>query len=150
MASLCLRYTKNSQDAIEVLNNGFLKVFKNIARYDPGRASLSTWIRTIIVHAAIDFIRGKKPVHTSLAFLGEEESPVENEAVHKMDAQGLLDLVRALPTTTQLVFNLYVMEGFSHREIAAMLGFGEATSRWHLSEARKILRQTIQSPQVKT
>lgn len=150
MVSLCLRYTKNREDAVEVLNNGFLKVFKHIALYNPEKASLSTWIRTIVVRAAIDFLRSQKPVHTSLASFEEEESPVENEVIRKMDAEELLAMVRALPNTTRLVFNLHVMEGFSHKEIASMLDFGEGTSRWHLSEARKILKQTISSPQMKT
>ena len=148
MTLLCLRYTKNVQDALEVLNNGFLKVFKKIDQYDPARAALSTWIRTIMVNSAIDFIRTQKPSYTSLTDHEEEAAAVENEAVSKMDAEELLTLIRNLPTTTKLVFNLYIMEGYSHGEIASMLGVNEGTSRWHLSEARKILKRHIKPQQL--
>ncbi|TDW96487.1 RNA polymerase sigma factor [Dinghuibacter silviterrae] len=150
MMLLCLRYTKNEADAVEVLNNGFLKVFKKIGQYDPSKAALSTWIRSVIVHAAIDFIRVRKPPLVSMSPSYEEASPIENVAIQKIAAGELLALVQQLPGTTRLVFNLYVMEGFNHREIASLLDMNEGTSRWHLSEARKLLKQTIQLQQVKT
>lgn len=150
MVHLCLRYTKNEEDAVEVLNNGFLKVFKKIDQYDPSKAALSTWIRSIIVHSAIDFIRVQRPPHVSMSPQYEEASPIENVAIGKIAAGELLALIRNLPATTRLVFNLYVMEGFTHKEIASILDVNDGTSRWHLSEARKILKQIIQLQQVKT
>ena len=150
MVHLCLRYTKNEDDAVEVLNNGFLKVFKKIDQYDPSKAALSTWIRSIIVHSAIDFIRVQRQPVVSMSPQYEETSPIENMAIQKIAAGELLALIRDLPATTQLVFNLYVLEGYSHKEIAAILEMSEGTSRWHLSEARRILKQTIQLQQVKT
>jgi RNA polymerase sigma-70 factor (ECF subfamily) len=150
MVHLCLRFTKNEGDAVEVLNNGFLKVFKKIGQYDPAKAALSTWIRSIIVHAAIDFIRVQKPPHISMSPQYEEVSPIENIAIQKIAAGELLAMIQHLPSTTRLVFNLYVMEGFNHKEIASLLDVNEGTSRWHLSEARKLLKQTIQLQQVKT
>jgi RNA polymerase sigma factor (sigma-70 family) len=150
MMHLCLRYTKNEEDALEVLNNGFLKVFKKIDHYDPSKAALSTWIRTIIVNSAIDFIRVHRPPHVTLSPQYEEASPVENTAIQKIASGELLAMIRELPETTRLVFNLYVMEGFAHKEIASMLDMGESTSRWHLSEGRKFLKQHIQLQQVKT
>lgn len=150
MMHLCLRYTKNGDDALEVLNNGFLKVFKKIDQYDPTKAALSTWIRSIIVHSAIDFIRVQRPPHVTMSPLYEEASPIENTAIQKIASGELLAMVRELPETTRLVFNLYVMEGFAHKEIASILDMSEGTSRWHLSEARKTLQQNIQLQQVKT
>jgi RNA polymerase sigma factor (sigma-70 family) len=150
MVNLCLRYTKNEEDAVEVLNNGFLKVFKKIAQYDPAKAALSTWIRSIIVHTAIDFIRAQKQPFIALSAQYEEASPIENEAIQKMASEELLTVIRDLPSTTRLVFNLYVIEGFSHKEIASIMDITEGTSRWHLSEARKSLRQIIHPQHVKT
>ena len=150
MMHLCLRYTKNEEDALEVLNNGFLKVFKKIDQYDASKAALSTWIRSIIVHSAIDFLRVRQPPHVTMSPQYEEASPIENTAIQKIAAGELLSMIRELPETTRLVFNLYVMEGFAHKEIASILDMSEGTSRWHLSEARKILKQNIQLLRVKT
>ena len=144
MITLCLRYTKNEEDAVEVLNNGFLKVFTKIDRYDPAKGSFYTWIRTVVVNSAIDFIRSKRLSAEVMAPLNGEEAPIENEAIQKLAADELLTMIRSLPPTTQLVFNLYVLEGFDHKEIASLLGISDGTSRWHLSEARRILKQHIQ------
>jgi RNA polymerase sigma factor (sigma-70 family) len=150
MAKLCLRYTKNEQDALEVLNNGFLKVFKNIQQFDAAKASLYTWIRTIVIRSAIDFTRAQKLRYITTPLTEKEEPPIENETIQKIKAEALLSLIRSLPVATQLVFNLYVVEGYNHKEIGELLGISEGTSRWHLSEGRKMLKQTIQLQQVNT
>jgi RNA polymerase sigma factor (sigma-70 family) len=143
MMSLCLRYTKNEADAMEVLNTGFYKVYKNIDRYDAAKATVYTWIRTIIINSCLDFIRVKngRVVWKELDQAAEVDLPPE--VFIKMSAAEILELVRQLPPATQAVFNLYVIEGFNHREIGAMLGTSEGTSKWHLSEARKLLQQLI-------
>lgn len=148
MASLCLRYTRNEEDAIEVLHNGFLKVYRNIHTYDAVKASLYTWIRTIMVNSAIDFIRQREKFHTRIDIEKAEEPAVEADAVQRMSAQELLHLVQQLSPATQAVFNLYVIEGYNHREIANLLGISEGTSKWHLSEARKQLQHLLQTLQV--
>ncbi|MFL5773096.1 MAG: RNA polymerase sigma factor [Flavisolibacter sp.] len=144
MVSLCLRYTKNENNAVEVLNNAFLKVFKNIQRYDPGQATLYTWIRTIVIHSCLDFINAqeKNQAHFELDEAADIHIPAV--AFEKMEASELLQLVRQLPSATRAVFNLYVMEGYNHREIGSLLHISEGTSKWHLSEARKSLRQMIE------
>jgi RNA polymerase sigma factor (sigma-70 family) len=143
MMSLCLRYTKNEADAMEVLNTGFYKVFKNIARYDAAQASLYTWIRTIIINSCLDFIKAgqKKVITEEMEKAGEVHIPAD--IISKMKTADLLALVRKLPAATQAVFNLYVMEGYKHTEIATLLKISEGTSKWHLSEARKKLQQII-------
>ncbi len=150
MAALCMRYTKNMQDAAEVLNDGFLKVFKNIHQYDAAKASIATWIRTIMIHVAIDFLRKKQIHYADKELTGSEEPGIQNEVVSRIDADMLLLMIRQLPAATQLVFNLYNVDGFSHKEIASLLNISEGTSRWHLSEARKQLKQTLQLYQSKT
>ncbi|MEO6612669.1 MAG: RNA polymerase sigma factor [Chitinophagaceae bacterium] len=143
MMNLCLRYTKNERDALEVLNTGFYKVYKHISRFDAAKASLYTWIRTIIINSCLDFIRAKQ----SLSGAGELEQAanihVPPAVIASLSASAILQLVRQLPPATQAVFNLYVMEGYSHIEIARIAGISEGTSKWHLSEARKKLQQWI-------
>ena len=144
MMTLCLRYIKNETDALEVLNTGFYKVYKNIEKYDTGKATLYTWIRTIIINSCLDFIKAKsgRTVQEELDQAAGVDLPPD--VFMKMSATEILKLVRQLPPATQAVFNLYVMEGFTHKEIGSMLKISEGTSKWHLSEARKILKGLIE------
>lgn len=147
MMSLCLRYTKNEEDALEVLNTGFLKIFRNIHRYDAGKASLFTWMRTIIVNSCLDFIKSKQ-VHSQTGESNQAiEVEIQPEAISKMKSVELLNMIRELPPATQAVFNLYVTEGYNHKEIGKLMNISEGTSKWHLSEARKILQQKIREQQ---
>jgi RNA polymerase sigma factor (sigma-70 family) len=148
MSTICLRYTRNQEDAIEVLHNAFLKVYKNIHTYDATKASLYTWIRTIVVNSAIDFIRQRGKFYNHMELEKAEEPAIDADAVQRMSARELLRLVQQLTPATQGVFNLYVIEGYNHREIANLLGISEGTSKWHLSEARKQLQQLLQTLQV--
>lgn len=143
MMTLCVRYTKNDADAVEVLNNGFLKVFKNINRYESTQASLYTWIRTIVINSCLDFIKSKQRLETHKELTDAGEAQVPAEVINKMKAAELLQLVRSLSPATQAVFNLYVIEGYSHKEIGTLLNISEGTSKWHLSEARKNLQKLI-------
>lgn len=147
MISICLRYTRNEEDAIEVLHNGFLKVYKNMHTYDMSKASLYTWIRKIMVNSAIDFIR-QRSRFSSVELSKAEEPGIDAEAVQRLSAQELLKLVQQLSPATQTVFNLYVIEGYNHREIANLVGISEGTSKWHLSEARRQLQKLLQTLQV--
>ena len=143
MMLLCLRYTKNEEDAMEVLNTGFYKVYKNINRYNPSVASLYTWIRTIIINSCLDFIKIKdrQPLQEELNQAAVVDLPPD--VFTKMSAIEILRLVRQLPPATQGVFNLFVIEGYGHKEISQLMSISEGTSKWHLSEARKILKQLI-------
>jgi RNA polymerase sigma-70 factor (ECF subfamily) len=144
MISVCIRYTRNEEDAIEVLHNGFLKVFKHIATYDPSKASLYTWIKTIMVNSAIDFIRSQQKFKNNITLTETHDiAGMDNEAIQRMGTTELLQLIKKLPQATQTVFNLYVVEGYNHREIGEILGISDGTSKWHLSEARKQLQQLL-------
>ena len=147
MMSLCLRYTKNEEDALEVLNTGFLKIFRNINRYEAAKASLFTWMHAIIVNSCLDFIKSKQkhPQAGELDHAAEVE--IQPEAISKMKSIELLTLIRELPPATQAVFNLYVTEGYNHKEIGKLMNISEGTSKWHLSEARKILQKKIREQQ---
>ena len=145
MMTLCLRYTKNESDAMEVLNSGFYKVYKNISRYDSQKASLYTWIRTIIINSGLDMVKSNQQT----AGTGELEQAanihVPPDAIAALSAAAILQLARALPPATQAVFNLYVIEGYTHKEIAGLMMISEGTSKWHLSEARKKLQTMIKT-----
>lgn len=143
MMNLCLRYTKTETDALEVLNTGFYKVFKNIHRYNPAKATLYTWIRTVIINSCLDFIKTTQHRSETGELDRAADVHVAPSVIAKMSASEILKLVRQLPPATQAVFNLYVMEGYSHIEIAKMTGISEGTSKWHLSEARKRLQKMI-------
>ena len=140
MMNLCIRYTKDADDAKLVLNTGFLKVFKNIEKYDPQKAVLYTWIRTIVINSCLDHIKSKQSAIMSSELQEEDIAYVEAEVNTKIDATEILHLIRKLPVSTQAVFNLYIIEGYSHKEIAGLLKISEGTSKWHLSEARKNLK----------
>jgi RNA polymerase sigma factor (sigma-70 family) len=144
MITLCLRYTKNEADAVEVLNNGFLKVFKYIHKYNAAQAGLYTWIRTIVINSCLDFIKTKQKMKQHQELNESIEVHIPAEVISKIKATELLQLVRRLPPATQAVFNLYVIEGYSHKQIAELLQISQGTSKWHLSEARKNLQQMVQ------
>ena len=145
MMSVCMRYTRNEDDAMEVLHNGFLKVYKNIHRFDSLKAGLYTWIRSIMIHSAIDFIR-QNVKHSRQVEIDKATEPyIDSEAIEKLNAQELLQVVRKLPPATQTVFNLYIIEGFTHKEIGTMIGISEGTSKWHLSEARRLMRKLLKT-----
>jgi RNA polymerase sigma-70 factor (ECF subfamily) len=143
MMNLCLRYTKNESDAMEVLNTGFYKVYRNIGKYDKAKASLYTWIRTIIINSCLDHIQSKQSQKETRELDQAASVDVPPAVVAGMSATEILQLVRLLSPATQAVFNLYVTEGYSHKEIAQLMGIREGTSKWHLSEARKQLQKKI-------
>jgi RNA polymerase sigma factor (sigma-70 family) len=144
MMALCLRYVKEREDAVEVLNDAWLKVFKQLARYDAVKAALYTWMRKIVINTALDSLRRQKVIRDREMHAGAGEEPgIDNDAISKLNGDELLGLIRQLPVTTRLVFNLYSIDGFSHREIASMLGISEGTSRWHLSDGRRQLKLII-------
>ena len=144
LAIICMRYTKNQQDAKEVLQNSFLKAFQQIGTFDESKASLYTWLRTITVRCAIDFLRRQKKTITTQELSEDHGEAVDAEALQRMTSQQVLQLVQKLPATTQAVFNLYIMEGYNHREIGELLQISEGTSKWHLSEARKLLTNLLE------
>lgn len=139
-----MRYVRDRNDALELLNDAFLKVFRHLSAYDVSKALFYTWIRKIVINSAIDRLRGQKMLNEHVVLSDQPDGPgIDNEAISKMDGDELLKLIRQLPVTTRLVFNLYSVDGFSHKEIASMLGISEGTSRWHLSDARRQLKLII-------
>ena len=144
MMSLCLRYVRSREDAIEVLNDAFLKIFRQIGRYDAARGAIYTWMRKIVINTALDALRKQKAIRELEMRPGAEEEPgIDNDALAKLSGDELLGMILRLPVTTRLVFNLYIVDGYAHREIASLLSISEGTSRWHLNDARRQLRMII-------
>lgn len=139
MMVLCNSYAKNEEDAIEVLQDGFLKIFQQINKYDANISSLYTWMRTVMIRTAIDFLRKQNKKSVSIEWKDEYDPAIEAEALQRMSAQQIQCMLQHLPATTRMVFNLYITEGYNHKEIGELLLISEGTSRWHLSEARKYL-----------
>ena len=147
MVSLCLRYTRQQEDALEVLNTGFLKVFQHIDRYQPEKSSFYTWMRTIILNSCLDFIRKRSK---DIVTINEEYNGdvyLEPDVLEKMKMEDIMKLVYALPPATGAVFNLFAIEGYAHKEISGMLNISEGTSKWHLNAARKLLQQQLNNVQ---
>ena len=143
MIRLSLRYTKNEADAKVVLNTGFLRVFKNIHQYNPSKAALYTWVRSIILNCCLDYVKSKNTQLQPDELHHAEDVKAESAIETKIKIEQILYLIRKLPLATQAVFNLYVMDGYGHKDIAKKLQISEGTSKWHLSEARKSLKLLI-------
>lgn len=143
MFGICLGYSKNYDSAKDVLQEGFIKVFKNIKNYS-SEGSLEAWIRKIIINTAIDNYR--RSVHLSITTLRFEEEncePIDNSILSKINEDELLYLIRQLPEGARIIFNLYVIEGYTHKEIAEQLNISDGTSKSQLNRAKQLLREQI-------
>lgn len=140
---ICLRYAPTRDHATEVLNDGFLKVFTRLDQYDPAQP-FKGWLRRILINAAIDHYRQE------VRHQHEMIEPVEQTAVSQLPNalsqlahDDLMELIQRLSPAYRLVFNLYVMDGFTHEEIAGQLGISVGTSKSNLARARENLRQIV-------
>jgi RNA polymerase sigma-70 factor (ECF subfamily) len=145
MMALCFRYIRNREDAIEVLHTGFLKVFQNIENFDESKSALFTWIHTIMVRTSIDFLRKKNPVTQAVEWTESTEPEIQPEILIDKSGEEIMSFLNQLSPTTAAVFNLHVIEGYNHKEIAQLLKISDGTSKWHLSEAKKNLAKLIKN-----
>jgi len=143
LLAVCVAYTKDEAHAVEVLQDGFLKIFRQIHTFDSQKSGLYTWMRTIMVRTAIDALRREAKLPGEVELTEQHALPVTAEAVERMSTEDILSLLRQLPPVSRAVFQLFVQEGYSHGEIAALLNIREGTSKWHLSEARKLLARAL-------
>jgi RNA polymerase sigma factor (sigma-70 family) len=139
MLGICYRYTKSMNDAQEVLQVGFIKVFKSLHQFKH-EGELGAWIRRIMVTTAINYLKRKPRYQLDLGFEDEYLHPVEKESPElSLNMKDLLNLVRQLPAGYQAIFNLHAVEGYSHVEIGKLLGIKEGTSRSQYARARGLL-----------
>lgn len=141
--SVCMSYCENRDDALEVMNDGFLKVFKSLDKIE-NIERIKPWLRRIMINVAIDHFR--KNIKNQTTQLPEniiEPNFGDTSVYAKLSSEDIMEAVQSLPTNYRLVFNLYAVEGYSHKEIGEMLKMAESTSRANLSLANGLLREKL-------
>jgi RNA polymerase sigma factor (sigma-70 family) len=147
--AICDRYTSNEEDAVEILNDGFLKVFREIHHYSPAYAdvvsSFKGWLRKIMVYTAIDHFRKyhKHKLVTDLDTVVMQVPSTNEDAIDKLSYEEIIRGIQELSPGYRTVFNLFIIEGLSHDEIAEQLGISTGTSKSNLSKARKQLQKIL-------
>jgi RNA polymerase sigma-70 factor, ECF subfamily len=143
MIKICYRYAVDKDGAGTIYNDAMLKVFKSIINYkDEGK--LMAWVKTIMVNCSIDFCK-KQNIFKQTAVYGiEEEVSISPEVFNSVSGKEIQLLIKGLPASTATVFNMYVYEGFTHKQIGELLGISDGTSKWHVSEAKKILKLKLE------
>lgn len=147
LMGICLRYEKNKEDAEALLNMGFLKVITHLDKYTVN-VPFEAWIRRIMINTIIDEYRKNKKENETIEYTDFEDynynrSAEYNTADVSYNAEELLNMINNLPQMTAKVFNLHVIEGFSHQEISDMYAISVGTSKWHVANARKILQERL-------
>lgn len=142
LMAVCLRYTKNEDEAMDLLHESFIKIFRSISKYQPG-TSLGAWMRRITVNTAIDHYRRNTRRRTEDIDMAFDLSSQDADAISRCTEKEILAAVQRLTPAYRTVFNLYVIEGYSHKEIAKELKVTESTSRSNLVKARAKLQQML-------
>ena len=142
MLGICMRYTSHRDQAEDVLNRAFLKIFQKINEYEE-QGNLRAWMATLTLRTAIDFVRSTIKYRQVMDFENEQDIPLDAAAINNLYAEDLYRLIQKLPATGRTVFSLNAVEGYTHREIADMLGININTSKWHLAQAKKQLRKWV-------
>ncbi|WP_301923774.1 RNA polymerase sigma factor [Ferruginibacter sp.] len=143
MMLVCRRYVKGNEDAEEVLLDGFYKFFKNLNSFNfHGDAALYGWLKTIMINECLMLLR-KKNVFTIVTEADATDHPLEEAALNNLSAKEIFNLIVQLPVGYRTVFNLYVIEGMEHKEIAALMGISDGTSKSQLSKAKLLLQKNI-------
>jgi len=149
LMGVCMRYRRSEDEAAEVLNTGFLKILNNLEKYNK-EVPFEAWIRRIMINTLIDDFRKNRKVKELIEYTDFEHEEIFTESVdfntadRMFDAEEIELLIQKLPPMSQKVFNLYAIDGYSHKEVGEMLGISDGTSKWHLSFARKKLKEMIQ------
>lgn len=142
MYAVCLRYASSSEEAEDILQEGFIKIFKKLESYR-GEGSFEGWIRRIFVNTAIEHFRRRRYLQPVTE---KEENTVEGKYLSVLDSlaeKDIMELIRQLSPGYRTVFNMYVVEGYTHKEIGDMLGISEGTSKSQLSRAKVILQDMV-------
>jgi RNA polymerase sigma factor (sigma-70 family) len=143
MYAVCLRYANNANDAQDLLQEGFIKVYRNLHRFR-AEGSFEGWIRRVFVNTSIEHFRKKSTQLSSVS--DREENTIEDLDVTALDSlaeKDIINIVQELSPGYRTVFNLYVIEGYSHKEIGELLGISEGTSKSQLARAKSILQKKV-------
>jgi len=143
MLGVCYRYARNREDAEDMLQEGFIKIYSQIRQYH-GSGALEGWIRKIIVHTCINVLKKNKKFSDSLDLIHASGIEIsENNIPSMLQAKQVVECIRLLPIGYRTVLNLYAIEGFSHKEISAILEIEESTSRSQYTRARSLLEEIL-------
>jgi RNA polymerase sigma-70 factor (ECF subfamily) len=143
MYAVCLRYANNSDDAQDLLQEGFIKVYKNLHRFR-AEGSFEGWVRRVFINSSIEHYRKKQAKLTTVS--DKEENTIEDSDISALDSlaeRDIINLIQDLSPGYRTVFNLYVIEGYSHKEIGELLGISEGTSKSQLARAKSILQKKV-------
>ncbi len=147
---MCMGYFSNHEDARFALNNGFLKIINGLQTVDLKTLQFNSWAKRIIANSLIDEYRKNKN-HNAYILPKDTDRDLEyhgtnsfNKGEQDIEAQEIMDLLTTIPAVSAHVFRLFVIDGFGHKEIAELLDITEGTSKWHLSTARKLLREKLE------
>lgn len=143
MMGVCLRYAQDYEEAQDVLQDAFIKVFNKLSVYEK-KGSLEGWVRRIVVNTALDSYRKNKK-HLQNVTVDSVDYMLEHKSfiIEELNANDLLEIIKTLPDGYRIVFNLFAIEGYSHKEIAERLGVTESTSKSQFSRAKKMLRDIL-------
>jgi RNA polymerase sigma-70 factor (ECF subfamily) len=141
---VCLQYSGNDEEARDILQEGFIKIFENLRNYKH-EGSFEGWIRRIVVNTALEKFRSRHNLFRvdDIDNIQEPEAEPDTEDYSGLQAVDLLFIIRELPPKYRMVFNLYAIEGYSHKEIGEMMNISEGTSKSNLSRARSILQKKV-------
>lgn len=143
MLAIVRRYIKDEEEALDVLNQGFVKVFHKIDQYHFGN-SFEGWCKRIIINTALDHLRSTKRYRDLFSFDTIMPShQVFNDGVNSLSINELMQLIDTISPISKLVFNMFAIDGYSHKEISEELGISVGTSKWHLSSARKQIQAKL-------
>ena len=143
MMGVCLRYIGDRETARDLLQDGFIKVFTSIESYS-GNGSFEGWIRKIFVNCALEYLRKSDVLREAVGFdLSIDQIGFDDLIISEISASELLKLVQDLPNSLRAVFNLFAIEGYSHKEVAKMMDISESTSRSQYVRAKQLLQSRI-------
>ncbi|HRI78847.1 MAG TPA: sigma-70 family RNA polymerase sigma factor [Cyclobacteriaceae bacterium] len=142
MFAICCRYTKDRMEAEDVLVTAFMKVFERIDQFK-NEGSFEGWVRKIVVNESLSFLRKNKSMYVETEIEAADHEPDLGRVDNQLEAEDLLKMVSELPSGYRIVFNLYAIDGYSHKEIADQLGISENTSKSQLSRARSYLQNKL-------
>jgi RNA polymerase sigma factor (sigma-70 family) len=142
MLSVCRRYTRHEMEAEDILQDALIKVFKNIEKFK-FEGSFEGWVRRIVVNTALKNYKKSSVQKEQIGLESYQEGSMEPKAIANLGEEELMNLIAKMPDGYRIVFNLYIIEGYSHREIAERLEIKESTSRSQLVKARRLLQEML-------
>jgi len=142
MYGLCLKYANDRDDAKDIMQDGFIKVFQKIDQFG-GKGSFEGWVRRIMINTALEKYRSQVTIYSLDERMPLSDEGVQTSVIESLSAEDLLGLIRQLTPKYRMVFNLYAIEGYNHKEIGELLGISEGTSKSNLSRARIILQEKV-------